>query len=140
MAILVRNDLVTKTNTIKNLEDQDQEILWLRMNITKHPLIIGIFYGPQENAPQEEIERQYSQITTQINKLKRKGDIILTGDFNAKLKITTPKIKQDQSKNGKFLSKLLKQTNMTGDSHINKKRICTMDKRKQKKPKRKINN
>ena len=116
VAILVRNDLVTKTNTIKNLEDQDQEILWLRMNITKHPLIIGIFYGPQENAPQEEIERQYSQITTQINKLKRKGDIILTGDFNAKLKITTPKIKQDQSKNGKFLSKLLKQTNMTAIS------------------------
>jgi hypothetical protein len=112
VAILIRNDITQKTSTITNLEDQDQEILWIQIKLNKKPINIGVFYGPQENTLSDETERQYSQLASQIHKLKKKGEVILTGDFNAKLQINTPPINQNESRNGKLLKDLLKNTEL----------------------------
>ena len=60
----------------------------------------------------EEADRQYSQITSQIIKLQKKGEIILVGDFNAKLEINNTIVRQEQSKNGEYMQRMLEETNM----------------------------
>lgn len=112
VAILIRNDIKQRTKIVTDIENNDQEVLWIEFQTNNQQLYIGIFYGPQENTPIEETERQYSQLTTQIEQLKRKGEIILTGDFNAKLKTQTETINQNESRNGKLLRKLIKTTNL----------------------------
>ena len=79
----------------------------------KNPVSIGVFYGPQEKCSNEEADRQFSQITTQVNKLKKQGEIVLVGDFNAKIEIDNKVVKQNQSKNGKYMQLMLDQTNLT---------------------------
>ena len=68
---------------------------------------MGIYYGPQENENSNEIERQLSIISTHIHTLKQKHDVILRGDFNAK--VTTPN--QKVSRNGKYLMEMMTETN-----------------------------
>ena len=68
---------------------------------------MGIYYGPQENENSNEIERQLSILSTHIHTLKQKHDVILTGDFNAK--VTTPN--QKVSRNGKYLMDMMTETN-----------------------------
>ena len=120
VAILIRNDIAPKTTKVTNIEDQNQEILWIEIKNHKKPTYIGVYYGPQENTPSDEIERQYSQLLTQIIKLKYKGHIILTGDFNAKLQLNTTNIKQNETTNGRHLNELLKNTGLIPISINNK--------------------
>ena len=110
VAILIRNDIFPLTQRVEDLEDHDQEILWLKIDNGKSKIFVGIFYGPQEKCSNEEAERQYAQLTMQINKLKNKGQVILMGDFNAKLEVENIKIQQKQSRNGKNLEKLMEDT------------------------------
>ncbi len=44
-----------------------------------------------------------STVCTQILTLKKENNIILTGDFNAKLEINIDSITQKESRNGKIL-------------------------------------
>ena len=60
-------------------------------------LLVILNYVAQENTPIEEVDRELSQIRTQINRMKQKGGIILTGDFNAKIKINKDNIQQTES-------------------------------------------
>ena len=69
---------------VQELEDQDQEIVWGELCKSQTNVYIGVYYGPQEKCSKEEIDRQFSQLTSQISKLKRKGEIILMSDFNSK--------------------------------------------------------
>ena len=110
VAILIRNDIYPMTQKVEDLEDLDQEILWVKIDNGKTKLYVGIFYGPQEKCSNEEAERQYAQLTTQINKLKNMGHVILMGDFNAKLEVKNNKIQQEQTRNGKNLEKLMEDT------------------------------
>ena len=98
IAVLIREDIQhladrTPENT---LENQDQEILWIKIKSKKSLVHIGVFYGPQEKCSNEEADRQFSQITTQINKLKKTGEVVLIGDFNAKIAINNEVVQQQQ--------------------------------------------
>ena len=98
---------------MENLEDNDQEIIWIELkknNMKK--VYIGTYYGKQEKETREEIEREYSQIDTQIKTLEKEGPVILTGDFNSKLMIDNSNIKQQQSSNGKYLQELINKNNL----------------------------
>ena len=86
VAILVREDIKHMTERIEDMEDHEQEIIWIRIK-NKTPVDIGVFYGPQEKCSNEEAQRQYSQLTSQINKLASKDEVILMGDFNAKVEV-----------------------------------------------------
>ena len=48
-----------------------------------------------------------AQFITQINTLNKQGEVILTGDFNAKLAIKKTTMTQQQSKSGKYLQDLI---------------------------------
>ena len=87
VAFLVRDDIKHMVEQVEGLEDHEQEIIWVKLKVSQAPVHIGVFYGPQEKCSKEESQRQFSQITSQITKLKNNGDIILMGDFNAKLNI-----------------------------------------------------
>jgi len=108
VAIAVRQDLSSKISKVEDLGEEDQEIVWIELRITNNQRIyVGTYYGKQENAPIKEIEREYSKIRTQISILQTKGEIILMGDFNAKLDINKENYQQTQSRNGKQLQGLI---------------------------------
>ena len=69
-----------------------------------------MYYGPQEKCSNEEADRQYSQLSSQVNKLKRKGEVILVGDFNAKLEINKREVQQRASKNGEYMERMITET------------------------------
>ena len=70
----VREDLKNKTQILDDLEDDNQEILWVKIALTqKDNIFIGIYYGKQETAPIDDIEKYYSQLKSQKNKLKLQG-------------------------------------------------------------------
>ena len=85
----------------------------------KKKINAGVYYGKQGNAPKDEVARKMSQLRTQITKLSKKGHIILTGDFNAKItiiltgdfnaKITINRTNATQtaSRNGRLLEEVL---------------------------------
>ena len=116
VVILIRDDTARLTKIISDLEDQDQEIKWIEYSSGRNKIYIGVFYGPQEKVSDEEAERQYSQLTSQVNKLLKKGEVVLLGDFNAKLEINTDTVKQKITRNGKQLEKMIKQTSLTPKS------------------------
>ena len=104
VAITARNDINNKVTKVTNLEDDEQEVVWVELKKNmKDKIYIGTYYGKQEKAPREEIEREFSQLSTQISALKKKGEVIITGDFNAKININEGDIKQKLSPNGKQL-------------------------------------
>ena len=94
IAILTRNDIANKVKEVTSLEQNDMEILWVELTTNNKPIFIGVYYGPQEGTPTEELELQYETIRTHISTLKRKGKVILTGDFNAKIKVNSGTTKQ----------------------------------------------
>ena len=61
--LAVRNDHNNKAKIEDALEDDNQEILWIKISLTqKDNIFIGVYYGKQEAAPIEEIEKGYSQL------------------------------------------------------------------------------
>ncbi len=112
VAILISNTMKTQTSRVTEIEDQDQEIIWIETKQGTHKTYIGCYYGPQESTLTDEIEREMSQLQTQIIKLKKNGSVILTGDFNAKLEVSTANHKQNESRNGKHLRKMIKNSDL----------------------------
>ena len=71
----------------------------------------SLYYGPQEKADRDSVYREYQKIRTTINQLKDKGDIIIIGDYNAKIQINHPTYQQETSRNGTLLAQLIEDTN-----------------------------
>ena len=113
VAITVRKDIEQHTQLVDDLEDSDQEIIWIQLNLKKRKVFTGVYYGKQETAPLDEVEREYSQISSQLHSLTRKGHVILTGDFNSKIQIDKPNAKQNASRNGGMLEGLITQHKLT---------------------------
>ena len=112
VALLIREDIKHMTNRAPEVEDQDQEVKWVEYNSGKNKVYIGVYYGPQEKVSDEETERQFSQLTSQINKLRKLGEVILVGDFNAKLEINNDVVQQKISRNGKCMQRMLDETGL----------------------------
>ena len=60
----------------------------------------GMNQRKQESEKREEVIREYEQLNTQINTLKNKGDIILTGDFNSKIQLDVIMASSKKNKSG----------------------------------------
>jgi hypothetical protein len=52
-------------------------------------------------------------VRCQIHRLQQEGEIVVVGDFNAKIEINKGREKQETSRNGKILEELIQNTNMT---------------------------
>lgn len=58
VAIAVREDIAKCTQPVDDLEDHDQEVLWVQVNLNnRRKLFVGVYYGKQENEPRENIEK-----------------------------------------------------------------------------------
>ena len=112
VAIIISKDLAKNTKRIENLEHADIEKMWIELEICNQKKYIGIYYGKQEKTHADTVEREIDELTTEINRLKQQGGIILTGDFNAKIGISQPKCTQKNSRNGKFLENLINETGL----------------------------
>ena len=118
VAITVRNDINQNTQLVDDLENNNnQEIIWIQINLNRrNKIYAGVYYGKQENTPADEVEREMSQLRAQITKLRPKGHIILTGDFNAKININQEEAKQSASRNGIKLEETLEDLQLTAIS------------------------
>ena len=107
VAICVREHLDSRITKRDDLEDEEQDVVWVEMKLgPKEKIMIGGYYGKQEKENAEVIDREYSQLDTQLSKLEKEGECILSGDFNAKLQISEENHKQEISNSGKRLKKL----------------------------------
>ena len=118
VAITVRNDIKQNSQLVDDLENNNnQEIIWIQINLNRrNKIYAGVYYGKQENTPADEVEREMSQLRAQITKLRPKGHIILTRDFNAKININQEEAKQSASRNGLKLEETLEDLQLTAIS------------------------
>ena len=116
VAIASRNDIKGKVRENNNtqLNMKDMEITWVTIETTNNTQIhIGNFYGKQETNNIEDTQREFDELTTQIMEKKRTGEIILLGDFNAKIEVNEGrKTIQNTSRNGRMLNHLLNVTKL----------------------------
>ena len=107
------NQLYPNTQEITYPTHDQHEIIWIKINTTKTPTFLGAYYGPQEKIDNDTVYREYQEIRTTLTRLQEQGDVMLIGDFNAKLNINTPKYKQQQTRNGALLQEIIENTNIT---------------------------
>ena len=100
-------------NVISEKEEQDDiELLWVEIKTGKNKTFIGTYYGQQEGTPNQ-TQEEMDKMRCQIHRLQQEGEIIILGDFNAKIQIKKGNEKQETSRNGRILEDLLTNTNMS---------------------------
>ena len=111
--ILIRNDITPHVDIPEEkFVDNHLEIIWIRTK-SKPPIHIGAYYGKQENCNLDAITEEYENLTDSIcGKINGNKELILLGEFNAKLEIVHNEVVQKQSRNGNLLQGLLETTHM----------------------------
>ena len=113
VGILV-SETIARNTTEDNRGDEHKrlETKWIKLDCRPRSIAIGVFYGPQENEKGEKVKEVYAALNCEIEQKHAECDIILAGDFNAKLAIDKENCKQAESRNGKILSELTTQNNL----------------------------
>ena len=90
--------------------NESKEMLWLVVNNNRQSIRIGIIYAPQESRTTlEKIKLVYQRIQTEIDKANiNQQNIIIIGDFNAKVGQKVRGNNKEISKAGKLLIKMVK--------------------------------
>ena len=114
VGILISNKL-HKYTTEDNTSDEypNLETKWIKLECRPRNITIGVFNGPQENVTTEKVRDIYNNLETQINTKRKNNEVILGGDFNAKLHVIKDGQTQTQSRNGKILQHLIDNTQLT---------------------------
>ena len=79
----------------------------MELNCRPKNIAIGVFYGPQENNGAENNEAIFNTLDTQITQKLINNEVIIGGDYNAKLEINNDNGKQEISPNGKLLQNII---------------------------------
>ena len=108
--IAVRNDLLPSTRQVTEEIAELNNVYWIEIQANNSSVYIGTFYGKQETSTKEENENEFAALTTQIKRLQQSGEIVLTGDFNAKLELEVQGKQQKESPRGKLLRQMLQET------------------------------
>ena len=113
VGILVAEKIAQNTTEDNSGEDHDQvETKWIKLECRPKNIAIGVFYGPQENEKIEKVKEIYTALNNQIAQKAQTNEIIIAGDYNAKLLIDTDNHKQSESRNGKLLKDLIANNNL----------------------------
>ena len=114
VGILV-SEKIAQNTTEDNFNDEYEnlETKWIQIESRPRNLAIGVFYGPQENDCAAKVKEIYAALNNQLTHKAENNEIILAGDFNAKIAISTKNCKQRESRNGKLLQKIITDNNMT---------------------------
>ena len=132
VAITAKDDIYGRIDEINDIEiPPTQDIIWVNLEIGRNKHIkLAAYYGKQETEKISIIEEEFNSLNTQINMLKEKGEIIIGADFNAKLQIERDQYKQNITRNGRFLKKLIKQNDMKTPTLNSNKGLWTRRKEK----------
>ena len=126
LAFVVKEEIASKVSIIDSMHEPDLETLWIKVNKgSGKPLALGAFYGMQENAQVEELDRQYNMLRTQLHQIMTEHNVILIGDFNAKLQVEKGNIHQKVSKNGERLQEMMQSTNLEAVSLMSEQGMWT---------------
>ena len=109
----VRNS--SKTISVEvNRYDEVGQTKWILLNNQKQKIRIGAMRGPQENVtPNNEQKLLYQMIAEQIEIAKEKyQQVIMVGDFNAKIGNHIPSNKEAVSKGGRQLKRIIEKYNL----------------------------
>ena len=95
------------------------------MNNQKISIKLGVIYAPQENViPVRELKKMYESITKEIQEAREhKQQVIVIGDFNAKVGTAIQGNKETITKGGRLLLKMTQKENMSlvnADKHRRK--------------------
>ena len=83
-----------------NREKKIDQTLWVLLNNQKIQVRMGVIYGPQENVTSNsELEKMYESISVYIGK-NNNQQIMILGDFNAKIRIYIKKTKKPSQREG----------------------------------------
>ena len=75
--------------------------------LTPKHIAIGVSYVPQENEKIEKVQEIYMALNNQINQQTEENEVIIAGDFNAKLEVNREDCIQIMSRNGKILNDII---------------------------------
>ena len=91
-----------------------EESIWLSLTNNKTKIRISIVYNPQENkTTKDELEEVYGRIESEIkNARKMEQHIIVMGDMNCEIGDLIDGNKEEISKGGKIMIKMIKENNM----------------------------
>lgn len=70
---------------IKSWEQINDRILVVEMGIKNHPLVIIAAYGPNEDAKPEKKDEFFNTMTSLLNSISNRKEIILMGDLNGRV-------------------------------------------------------
>jgi hypothetical protein len=107
VGFLIRNDI---RNLIEEYETNVTANTKSKWVILKGKINIAMMYGKQESDSRDDVEKQFQNLTTEINGLQRKHHIIII-DLNAKVEINKPECRPSMSRNGRILNDLVENTN-----------------------------
>ena len=114
VGILVSETIANNTTENNSLDDHELlESKWIRIECRPRNIAVGVFYGPQENEKVEKVKEIFNALSHQIHQIQDECDIVLAGDFNAKLKISKETCEQAESRNGKILQEMITENNLT---------------------------
>ena len=104
-----------KTTVVEvNREEEIGQTLWVLLNNQKTQVRMGVIYGPQENVtPNSELKKLYESISDQADIGKENNQqIIILGDFNAKIGNYIKNNKETITKGGRHLKRLVEKQNL----------------------------
>ena len=89
--------------------------LWKEIDKEKNIIKIGLIYAPQEFVTTvRELKKMYESITKEIQEAREhKQQVIVLGDFNAKVRTAIQDNKETITKGGRLLLKMIQKENMS---------------------------
>ena len=96
-------------------ESESHEAIWIKIDNGRIKVRIGVVYAPQENkCRNKELEKMYEKITEEVKKAEENGEkLLIMGDFNCKIGDAIKNNKEEVSRGGKELLKMIKDNKLS---------------------------
>ena len=107
--ILIRNDIIHTCQQVTDLEDQNQDVCSAKIQMDNSVIHIVVYYGKSRTSTSRD---EFAKLAAQVIQMKLQGEIILTGDFNAKIAIPEDESIQKESRNGKIMMEFIQKTGL----------------------------
>ena len=90
--------------------------LWVKIQTKPRDLFLGVVYGLQEGATRSQVKDMFSELGELTERYSEQGEVILVGDFNARVGNTAhsvgPNGEERVSSNGKVMLEFLQQADL----------------------------
>ena len=133
IGILIKENLARNTVDDSNIEEhEDLESKWIQIECGPKNISIGVVYGPQENEKIEKVKQIYNALDIQIKRMSINNEVILAGDFNAKLQVNYPTLNRMNLETERYLKEIIDENSLHPISLDATQGIWTRQNRKKK--------